>query len=241
MDKAGGVPAVLKEVSAIPGLLNLDRPTVSGMTIGEIAAQAENRNSDVIRPVSNPYSATGGLAVLFGNLAPDGAVIKAGAVEPSMRHHRGPAVIFESQEEAAKGILNGKVKAGDVVIIRYEGPRGGPGMPEMLAPTANIMGMGLGNSVSLITDGRFSGATRGACVGHVSPEAAAGGPLAALRDGDIVEIDIPGRKLNVDLSDTEMKERLAALKPFVPKVSTGYLRRYAHFVTSASSGAVLKS
>ena len=241
VDKAGGVPAVLKEVSAVPGLLNLSRPTVSGMTIGEIAAHAENRNPDVIRPVSNAHSATGGLAVLFGNLAPDGAVIKAGAVDPSMRHHRGPAVIFDSQEDAAKGILNGKVKAGDVVIIRYEGPRGGPGMPEMLAPTANIMGMGLGNSVSLITDGRFSGATRGACVGHVSPEAAAGGPLAALRDGDIVEIDIPGRRLNVDLSDEEMKARLAALKPFVPKVSTGYLRRYAHFVTSASSGAVLKS
>jgi dihydroxy-acid dehydratase len=240
VDKAGGVPAVLKEVSAIPGLLNLDRPTVSGMTIGEIAAQAENRNPDIIRPVSNPYSATGGLAVLFGNLAPDGAVIKAGAVEPSMRHHRGPAVIFDSQEDAAKGILNGRVKTGDVVIIRYEGPRGGPGMPEMLAPTANIMGMGLGNSVSLITDGRFSGATRGACVGHVSPEAAAGGPLAALRDGDIVEIDIPGRKLNVELSDAEMQARLAALKPFVPKVSTGYLRRYAHFVTSASTGAVLE-
>ena len=237
--RAGGISAILKELSRVPGLLHLDRPTVSGMTIGEIAAQAENHDTKVIRTLDNPYSATGGLVVLFGNLAPEGAVIKAGAVDPAVLRHRGPAVIFESQEDAATGILNGRVKAGDIAVIRYEGPRGGPGMPEMLAPTANLVGMGLGAKVALLTDGRFSGATRGACVGHVSPEAAAGGPIAALRDGDIIELNVPEGKLNVDLSDAEIKARLAALPPFTPKQSSGYLRRYARFVTSASTGAVM--
>lgn len=238
--RAGGVSAVLNELSKRPGMLHLDAPTVSGAPLGAVIAAATNRDREVIRPLDNPYSATGGLAVLFGNLAPEGAVVKAGAVQAGMERHRGPAVIFESQEDAGSGILAGKVKAGDVVIIRYEGPRGGPGMPEMLAPTANLMGMGLGNSVALITDGRFSGGTRGACVGHVSPEAAAGGPIAALRAGDIVEIDIPARRLIVDLTDAEIARRLAALPPFRPKAAGGWLRRYAHFVTSASDGAVLK-
>jgi len=238
--RAGGVSAVLKELSGIPGLLHLDAPTVAGAPLGAVIAQAKNSDSEVIRPLERPYSATGGLAVLFGNLAPEGAVVKAGAVDKAMAHHRGPAVIFESQEDAAAGILAGKVKAGDVVIVRYEGPRGGPGMPEMLAPTANLVGMGLGGSVALVTDGRFSGGTRGACVGHVSPEAAAGGPIAALRDGDIVDVDIPARRLNVALSDEEIRGRLAALPPFQPKVASGYLRRYARLVTSASTGAVFE-
>ncbi len=238
--RAGGVSAVLKELSRTPGLLHLNAQTVSGRTIGDVIATAVNSDSEVIRPVSRPYSATGGLAVLFGNLAPDGAVVKVGAVDPAMLRHAGPAVIFESQEEAAAGILAGKVKSGDVVIIRYEGPRGGPGMPEMLAPTANLVGMGLGASVALITDGRFSGGTRGACVGHVSPEAAAGGPIAAVQPGDIVEIDIPGRRLDVKVSQQEIARRLAALPPHEPRAGAGWLRRYARFVTSASDGAVLK-
>ncbi len=237
--RAGGVSAVLNELSKEPGLLHLDARTVTGKTLGETIKNAANRDPQVIRPLDKPHSATGGLAVLFGNLAPAGAVVKAGAVDPAMAKHRGPAVIFGSQEDAAAGILAGRVKAGDVVVIRYEGPRGGPGMPEMLAPTSSLVGMGLGGSVALITDGRFSGGTRGACIGHVSPEAAAGGPIAALREGDIVEVDIPGRRLGVDLSDAEIARRLAALPPFQPKVASGYLRRYARMVTSASSGAVL--
>ncbi len=239
--RAGGVPAIIKEVSRIPGILHLDAPTVSGGTLGDLVEAAHNNDTEVIRTIERPYSATGGLAILFGNLAPQGAVIKAGAVDPAMARHKGPAVIFESQEEAEAGILAGKVESGDVVIIRYEGPRGGPGMPEMLAPTASLVGMGLGASVALVTDGRFSGGTRGACVGHVSPEAAAGGPLAAVQPGDIVEVDIPGHRLHVELSDDESRRRLAALPPFEPKVKSGYLRRYARMVTSASTGAVLES
>jgi dihydroxy-acid dehydratase len=238
--RAGGVMAVMKELSGKPGLLHMNAPTVLGRSLGDVMADARNTDTEVIRPLAQPYSATGGLAVLFGNLAPAGAVVKAGAVDPAMARHRGPAVIFESQEDAAAGILAGRVKAGDVVVIRYEGPRGGPGMPEMLAPTANLVGMGLGNSVALLTDGRFSGGTRGACVGHVSPEAAAGGPIAALREGDIVEVDIPGRTLQAELTEHEIKQRLAALPPFQPRAASGYLRRYARLVTSASSGAVLE-
>jgi dihydroxy-acid dehydratase len=198
------------------------------------------KDDDVIRPLGNPYSEKGGLAVLFGNLAPKGSVLKTGAVHPRMHQFRGPAVIFESEESAAAGILEGKVEAGDVVVIRYEGPRGGPGMQEMLAPTANIMGRGLGEKVCLITDGRFSGATRGACIGHVSPEAAAGGPIAFVEEGDTIRIDIPHRRLELDVPDEVLAERKAKWKPHPPKIDYGYLARYAAQVTSADTGAVFK-
>jgi dihydroxy-acid dehydratase len=198
------------------------------------------KDADVIRPLSNPYSQKGGLAIMFGNLAPNGSVLKVGAVHPSMHDFRGPAVIFESEESAAAGILADKVKAGDVVVIRYEGPRGGPGMQEMLAPTSSIMGRGLGESVCLITDGRFSGATRGACIGHVSPEAAAGGPIALVQEGDIIHINIPGRKLELEVSDEELSLRRFAWKRHPAKINYGYLARYAAQVTSADTGAVFK-
>jgi dihydroxy-acid dehydratase len=193
----------------------------------------------VIRPLENPHSPVGGLAILFGNLAPDGAIVKTGGVVPHMRCHSGPARIYENQDEAMAGILNHEVQPGEVVVIRYEGPRGGPGMQEMLSPTSAIMGMGLGDSVALITDGRFSGGTRGACIGHVSPEAAARGPIAALQDGDIIEIDLDQRSLNVQLSPDQIQDRLVSLPPFEPKVESSWLRRYARMVTSASQGAVL--
>jgi dihydroxy-acid dehydratase len=199
---------------------------------------AESHDRECIRPLDNPYSARGGLAILFGNLAPEGAVIKTAGVLPEMLRHRGPAVVFDSHDDANAGILSGRVKPGDVVVIRYEGPRGGPGMQEMLAPTSNIMGMGLGASVALITDGRFSGATRGACVGHVSPEAAAGGPIGLLADGDLITLDIPGRRLEVELSDEDLARRRAAWRP-VRRELTGWLKRYAAMVTSGSRGAVL--
>ena len=198
------------------------------------------KDADVIRPLDNPYSERGGLAVMFGNLAPNGAVLKTGAVHPSMHKFKGPAVIFESEEAAAQGVLEGKVNAGDVVVIRYEGPRGGPGMQEMLAPTANIMGRGLGESVALITDGRFSGATRGACIGHVSPEAAAGGPIALVQPGDIISIDIAARKLELEVPEAELAKRKAAWERPAAKINYGYLARYAAQVTSADTGAVLK-
>ncbi|MFZ6033089.1 MAG: dihydroxy-acid dehydratase [Melioribacter sp.] len=239
VDRAGGISAILKEISKIDGLLYLDSPTVTGKTLGENIAEAEIKDGNVIRTVDNPFSKTGGLAVLFGNLAPNGSVVKTGAVDPKMLVHRGPAVIFDSQGEALEGIRNGKIKAGDVVVIRYEGPKGGPGMPEMLAPTSEIMGMGLGDKVALITDGRFSGGTRGACIGHVSPEAAVKGPIAALRNGDIISIDIPNYKLNVELSQEEIERRLAELPPFEPKIKKGYLARYSKMVTSANTGAIL--
>lgn len=241
VDAAGGISAILKELSKIEGLLDLSRPTVTGKTIGENIADAEVKDRGVIRSVDAPYSKTGGLAVLFGNLAPDGAVIKTAAVEAEMMQHTGPAVIYNSQDEAVNGIMAGQVKAGDVVVIRYEGPKGGPGMPEMLSPTSAIMGMGLGNSVALITDGRFSGGTRGACIGHVSPEAAEGGPIAALKDGDIIKIDLIGRTLDVELSDEAIAERLAGVPAFEPKIKRGYLSRYSRMVTSASTGAVMKN
>jgi dihydroxy-acid dehydratase len=218
----------------------LDCITVTGKTLGENIGDATVKDADVIRPLTNPYSHTGGLAVMFGNLAPNGSVLKIGAVHPSMHDFRGPAVIFESEESAAAGILEGKVKAGDVVVIRYEGPRGGPGMQEMLAPTANIMGRGLGETVCLITDGRFSGATRGACIGHVSPEAAAGGPIALVKEGDTIHINIPERKLQLDVSDEELAKRKAAWKRHPAKIDYGYLARYAAQVTSADTGAVFK-
>jgi dihydroxy-acid dehydratase len=237
---AGGISAILKELSRVDGLLDLERPTITGKTLGQTIESAVRLNKDVIRSIENPYSQEGGLAILYGNLAPDGSVIKTGAVDPQMVVHTGPARIYESQDEAVSGIKTGEVKSGDVVVIRYEGPKGGPGMPEMLAPTSAIMGMGLGAEVALITDGRFSGGTRGACVGHVSPEAASCGPSASLRAGDMITIDIPNRQLSVALTDAEIAQRMAALPPFEPKIKSGYLSRYSRMVTSANTGAVLK-
>jgi dihydroxy-acid dehydratase len=238
--RAGGVPAILREVSRDGNTLHLDRPTVSGRTLGQNIAEAEITNHEVIHSREEPYSERGGLAILFGNLAPDGAVVKTAAVEASMRRHSGPARIYESHDEAMAGILNREVEPGDVVVIRYEGPAGGPGMQEMLSPTSAIVGMGLSDKVALITDGRFSGGTRGACVGHVSPEAAARGPIAALQAGDMIEVDLEARTLNVRLSDDEIASRLSALPPFQTNIASRWLRRYAASVTSASTGAVLR-
>jgi len=240
VDAAGGVSAVLREVSKIDGLVKTDCLTVTTKTLGQNIAQAEIKNPEVIRPLDNAYSQTGGLAVLRGNLAPNGAVVKTAGVAADMLTHTGPAVIFDSQEQACDGILAGKVKPGDVVVIRYEGPKGGPGMQEMLSPTSYIMGAGLGQSVALITDGRFSGGTRGACIGHISPEAAVGGPIALLRDGDIIEIDIPNHTINVKLSDAELAERKKSWKPPKPRITEGCLAKYAAMATSADTGAVLK-
>jgi dihydroxy-acid dehydratase len=240
VDRAGGISAILKTLANKANTLDLNQMTVTGKTLGENIANATVKDTDVIRPLERPYSERGGLAVLFGNLAPNGSVLKTGAVSQSMQKHRGPAVIFESEESAAQGVLDGKVKPGDVVVIRYEGPRGGPGMQEMLAPTANIMGRGLGESVALITDGRFSGATRGACIGHVSPEAAAGGPIALVQQGDPISIDIPNRTITLEVPDAELAKRKAAWRPHPAKVDYGYLARYASMVTSADTGAVLR-
>jgi len=237
--RAGGVPAVLNEIARSGNSLHLDRITVSGVTLRESITGIQVKDHKVIRPLDEPHSPVGGLAILFGSLAPDGAVIKTGGVAAHMRSHIGPARIYESQDSAMEGILAGEVQAGDVVVIRYEGPRGGPGMQEMLSPTSAIMGMGLGDSVALITDGRFSGGTRGFCIGHVSPEAAAGGPIAALQDGDIIEIDLDARRLDVQLSAQEIEERLQALPPFEVNTKSSWLRRYSRMVTSASQGAVL--
>ncbi|GCF08944.1 dihydroxy-acid dehydratase [Dictyobacter arantiisoli] len=239
VDRAGGISAILKELSKKEGVLNLDRPTVTLHTLGENIADADVLDSEVIHSIDNPYSEKGGLAVLFGNLAPEGSVVKVAAVAPEMMNHTGPARIYNSQEEACAGILNGQVKAGDVVVIRYEGPRGGPGMQEMLAPTANIMGMGLGDKVALITDGRFSGGTRGACIGHVSPEAAADGPIAALLDGDMIHLDLLERRLEVNLTPAQIAERLSQVTHVKGRVKSSWLRRYASMVTSANTGAVL--
>ncbi len=239
VDRAGGISAILKELSKKPGALNLDRPTVTLKTIGENIADAQIMDPEVILSVENPHSERGGLAILFGNLAPDGAVVKVGAVSPAMLQHCGPARIYNSQEEASAGILNRQVQEGDVVVIRYEGPRGGPGMQEMLAPTANIMGMGLGEKVALITDGRFSGGTRGACIGHVSPEAAAKGPIAALQDGDMIHIDLLECRLDVELTPAQIEQRLSEVDVPRDRVKSSWLRRYAAMVTSANTGAVL--
>ncbi len=240
VDAAGGISAILKEISKIDGLLDTGCMTVSEMTLGERIADADIKNTDCIHTLDNAYSKTGGLAILRGNLAPDGCVVKSAGVAKAMLTHSGPAVIFESQEDACDGILAGKVKAGDVVIIRYEGPKGGPGMQEMLSPTSYIVGAGLGESVALITDGRFSGGTRGACIGHVSPEAALGGPIGLLKDGDIVEIDIPDNKIQVKLTDAELNERKKSWKPKPAKITKGCLAKYASMATSADTGAVLK-
>jgi dihydroxy-acid dehydratase len=215
--------------------------TVTGKSIGENISQSKINDSSIIRTIEEPYSKTGGLAILYGNLAPDGSVVKTGAVNDSMKVFSGPAKIYESQEEAVGKILKGEVIPGDVVVIRYEGPKGGPGMPEMLSPTSAIMGLGLGDKVALITDGRFSGGTRGACIGHVSPEAAERGPIAALQNGDIIKIDIPNKILNVQLSDQEISSRLNALPPFELKIKKGYLARYSRMVSSANTGAILKN
>ncbi len=239
LNEAGGVYAVMKELGDI-GLLNLDCMTVTGKTVGENIKNAVNRNPEVIRPVDNPYSKTGGLAVLKGNLAPDGSVVKRSAVVEEMMVHEGPARVFDCEEDAIAAIKGGKIVAGDVVVIRYEGPKGGPGMREMLNPTSAIAGMGLGSSVALITDGRFSGASRGASIGHVSPEAAVGGPIALVEEGDIIAIDIPNMTLDLKVSDEELAARRAKWQPREPRVTTGYLSRYAAMVTSGNRGAILE-
>ncbi len=241
VDRAGGIPAIMKEIDKHSDVLSMDLKTVTLKTVAQNVQDAEIKDDAVIRKYDNPYSEKGGLSILSGNLAADGAVVKTGAVDLKMMVHEGPAVIYNSQEEANAGILAGQVKAGDVVVIRYEGPRGGPGMQEMLAPTANIMGMGLGDKVALITDGRFSGGTRGACIGHVSPEAAAGGVIGLLKDGDIISIDIPSRKLNVQLSEDELTQRKKTWKPVLQPVPDGWLKRYAKMVTSANTGAILSN
>ena len=240
VDRAGGISAILSELSKKENTLTLDCPTVTGKSLGENISNSTIKDKNIIRTVKEPYSTEGGLAILFGNIAPDGSVVKTAAVDEKMLIHSGPARIFESQEEALSGILGKQVKSGDVVVIRYEGPRGGPGMPEMLSPTSAIMGMGLGNKVALITDGRFSGGTRGACIGHISPEAAVKGPIAIIKEGDIININIPEKTINVDLSEKEINSRLNNLPDFEPKIKSGYLGRYARMVTSANTGAVLK-
>ena len=240
VDRAGGISAILSELSKKDDTLVLECPTVTGHSLGQNIQNAESLDNNIIRTVSNPYSTEGGLAILFGNLAPDGSVVKTGAVDDKMMVHSGPARIYESQEDALSGIMAKEVQPGDVVVIRYEGPKGGPGMPEMLSPTSAIMGMGLGDKVALITDGRFSGGTRGACIGHVSPEAANRGPMAALREGDTILINIPEKRLEVALTEEEIQTRLDALPPFEQKIKHGYLGRYGRMVTSANSGAVLK-
>ena len=239
LNEAGGVYAVMNELSK-KDLLNLDCMTVTGKTVGENIEGCVNRNPELIRPIENPYSATGGIAVLRGNLAPDTAVVKRSAVAPEMLKHEGPARVFDCEEDAIAAIKGGKIVSGDVVIIRYEGPKGGPGMREMLNPTSAIAGMGLGESVALITDGRFSGASRGASIGHVSPEAAVGGPIALVEEGDMISIDIDNHSLNVLVSDEELAARRAKWQPREPKVTTGYLARYASMVTSGNRGAVLE-
>ena len=240
LNEAGGVYAVMNELDK-KGLLNTDLITVTGKTVGENIAGCVNRNPEVIRPVGNPYSETGGIAVLKGNLAPDSAVVKRSAVVPEMMVHEGPARVFDCEEDAIAAIKGGRIVAGDVVVIRYEGPKGGPGMREMLNPTSAIAGMGLGSSVALITDGRFSGASRGASIGHVSPEAAVGGPIALVEEGDTIRIDIPANKLELAVSEEVLAERRKNWKPREPKITTGYLARYANMVTSGNTGAVLKN
>ena len=239
LNEAGGVYAVMNELSK-KNLLNLDLITVTGKTVGENIKDCVNKNTEVIRPIDNPYLATGGIAVLKGNIAPDSGVVKQSAVVPEMMVHEGPARVFDCEDDAIEAIKGGKIVEGDVVVIRYEGPKGGPGMREMLNPTSAIAGMGLGSSVALITDGRFSGASRGASIGHVSPEAAVGGPIALIEEGDIISIDIPNHSLNVKVSDDVLAERKAKWQPRAPRVTTGYLARYEKMVTSADKGAILQ-
>jgi len=239
LNEAGGVYAVMNELSK-KNLLDLSCMTATGKTVGENIKNAVDMNPEVIRPVTNPYSESGGLAVLSGNIAPEGGVVKQSAVAPEMLVHEGPARVFDSEDDAIKAILGKEIHEGDVVVIRYEGPKGGPGMREMLNPTSAIAGMGLGSSVALITDGRFSGASRGASIGHISPEAAVGGPIALIEEGDQIKIDIPAKSINLLVSDETLEKRKAAWKPREPKITNGYLARYASMVTSGSRGAVLK-
>ena len=241
VNRAGGISTILKEISKLKGKLYLTKKTVSGKTLGQITKAAADPDGEVIRKLDNPYSKQGGLAVLFGNLAEKGCVVKTAGVSPKMYKHTGPAIVFESEEEAGKGILDGKVKAGDVVVVRYEGPKGGPGMQEMLAPTSYIMGRGLGEKVALITDGRFSGGTHGACIGHVSPEAAAGGLIGLIKNGDIIEIDIPARTINLKVSKAEIAKRKKNWKPLQKEIKSSWLRKYARMATSADTGGVLKA
>jgi len=239
LNRAGGMPAILNELNQGGSKLHMDRLTVSGKTLAESIAGMVIRDHEVIRPYENPHSTKGGLSILFGNLAPEGAVIKTGGVAASLRQFSGPARIFEGQDEAYEKILNRQFEAGDVIVIRYEGPRGGPGMQEMLSPTSAIMGMDMGEKVCLITDGRFSGGTRGLCIGHVSPEAAARGPIAALQNGDVIEVDLDKRSLEVRLNPEVIQSRLEALPPFESQNKSPWLRRYARHVTSANQGAAL--
>lgn len=239
LNEAGGIYAVMNELNK-KGLLHTDLITATGKTVGENIAGCENRNPEVIRPIDNPYSETGGIAVLRGNIAPDSCVVKRSAVVPEMLVHEGPARVFDCEEDAIAAIRGGKIVEGDVVVIRYEGPKGGPGMREMLNPTSAIAGMGLGSSVALITDGRFSGASRGASIGHISPEAAVGGPIALIEEGDIIAIDIPANTINLKVSEAELAARRENWTPKEPKVQSGYLARYASMVTSADQGAILK-
>ncbi|GLC89209.1 dihydroxy-acid dehydratase [Lysinibacillus piscis] len=238
--KAGGVQAIINELTKIPGAIHPDRPTVAGVTMGELVKDYTITNEQVIRTKDNPYSPVGGLSVLFGNIAPEGSVIKVGAVDPSIKVFTGEAIVFDSQEAAQENIDNGTVKEGHVVVIRYEGPKGGPGMPEMLAPTSAIQGRGLGTKVALITDGRFSGASRGISIGHMSPEAAEGGPIALVENGDIITIDLPNRTINLEVSDEVLAERRAKLPVFEPKIKRGWLARYSKLVTNASMGGIMK-
>jgi dihydroxy-acid dehydratase len=240
VDKAGGISAILKELSRKPGCLNLNRPTVTGKTLGENISPAKSSDGNVIRTIEKPFTPDGGLAVLFGNLAPKGAVIKSAGVDPECWVFEGKAVVFDSQDDCLAALAKRAIQAGDVVVLRYEGPKGGPGMPEMLSPTSMIKGQGLGKKVALITDGRFSGGTAGTCLGHISPEAAEGGPIAFVKDGDRILIDIPQRTLTLKVDETELKRRQAAWKAPEPKIKTGWLNRYARMVTSANRGAVLE-
>jgi dihydroxy-acid dehydratase len=238
LDRAGGIPAVMSELK---DLLNLKSRTVLGKSLGEQIAEAKVLDKNIIRPRSEPYTSTGGTSILFGNLAPDGAAVKSGGVHPKMLTHKGPARVFDSEDEACAGIKNGSIKPGDVIVVRYEGPKGGPGMPEMLAATSMLCGLGVDDKVALITDGRFSGATRGAAIGHISPEAAERGPIAALKDGDQIIIDIPNHKLEVAIEQSEIERRISQLPSFESRIKTGYLARYTEQVTSANTGAVLRS
>jgi dihydroxy-acid dehydratase len=239
LDAAGGIQALMKRVSEL-GVLDLGLMTVTGKTVGENIKTTRVLDDSVIRPLNNPYNPQGGLAILRGNLAPDGAVVKQSAVAENMLVNEGPARVFDSEDDAISAILGGKINPGDVVVIRYEGPKGGPGMREMLAPTSALAGMGLDTSVALLTDGRFSGGSRGAAIGHISPEAAEGGPIALVKEGDIISIDIPKKRITLKVSEEELKKRKKALKPWIPKIKSGYLGRYAKLVTSASTGAVFK-
>lgn len=239
INKAGGVEAIINELTKIPGAIHADRITITGKTMGDLVKDHPITNPEIIRTKDNPYSPVGGLSVLYGNIAPEGSVIKVGAVDPSIKTFTGEAIVFESQDEAQEAIDDGTVKAGHVVVIRYEGPKGGPGMPEMLAPTSAIMGRGLGTKVALITDGRFSGASRGISIGHISPEAAEGGPIALVKNGDIIEIDLPNRTIHIKVSNKELAERRKNLKPFEPKINTGWLARYSKLVTNASKGGIM--